>query len=279
MAVWVDPFTGNTIDTGDQDSPFYRTAAPLGSPTPMRPAGTVTQWDPITGATGFRTPSGFYDEDTTALMQSGQFTADRGRVLYMPGDEWKIIQSQSNLLSLQKRLEALGVLDGDYLEGSPDEKTAAAMKKVLEAANATGQKWDEVLAAAGGGKPSGQKKQPLVIELTDPDTLRAVLQNGAQKMFGRFIGEDTIQKVIDGYRAQEAAYQTAQNGPYDPNTGEPTGATGMSTVNKPPSEGGFNLQAVRQMYADHPVTAEMSQFIEHLGQAMNTFTQPVNSRG
>lgn len=207
MAVWVNPFTGRPVDS---DTP------PLGGPYPAIPAGNaIYQGDPsdmggaynvipVTAGGGTPTLTG----DLTFTGGYG-FQAARGAAFYMPGDEWRIISSYGDIANLQAALEAIGVLSGNYIVGQPDAKTAEAMKKVLEAANASGLSWEQVLSggldaaqSAGGGRGGGGGGGGGggAAVLTDDD-IRAFANQTAQNVLGRDLRTEEIDAFIPAFRA------------------------------------------------------------------------------
>lgn len=205
MAVWVDPFTGQAIDTD---------VAPVGGPTPAGPGGyAIYQGDPSDPASLTpRLNAGWsFSEGNTPFTGGYGFEADRGATFYFPGDEWSIIQSYGDLGNLQAALAAAGVLDGDYIEGMPDGKTAAAMKKVLEAANAAGLSWDQVLrggldaaaqkaAGRGGGGGSGGGGGGGAAAVTDEDII-ALANQTAQGVLGRNLRGEEVGAFIPAFRS------------------------------------------------------------------------------
>lgn len=204
MAVWVDPFTGIPVETD---------SAPLGGPYPAIPGGTaIYQGDPSDMGGNINTipitPGGGTPTLTGDLTFSGGygFQPDRGATFYFPGDEWRIISGYGDIGNLQAALVAAGVLDGDYLEGMPDAKTAAAMKKVLEAANASGLSWEQVLqgglAAAGsrgrGGGGGGGGGGGVAV-ISDED-IAALANQVAYDSLGRNLNEGEIANFIPAFR-------------------------------------------------------------------------------
>jgi hypothetical protein len=213
MAVWVDPFTGRPVESD---------VAPLGGPYPAIPGGWgVYQGDPSDfGAAGMLPygegnplaiqigPGGTSDVDLTFSGGYG-FAPDRGTVFYFPGDEWRIIQSYGDLEALQDVLDSMGLITGDYIRGAPDDKTAAAMKKVLEAANASGLSWEQVLqrgldsaaqlAARRGGGGGGGGRGGGVAAITDED-ITAIANEMARDVLGRKLNDEEIGRFIPAFR-------------------------------------------------------------------------------
>ncbi len=205
MAVWVDPFTGRPVDTD---------VAPLGGPYPAIPGGTgIYQGDPSDMGGNINTipitPGGGTPTLTGDLTFTGgySFQPDRGAVFYFPGDEWRIISSYGDIANLQAALEAAGLLDNGYIVGVPDAKTAGAMKKVLEAANASGLAWQDVLrvgldaatsaakSRGGGGGGGGGG----VAAVTDED-ITALANDTARSVIGRKLNDNEIASFIPAFR-------------------------------------------------------------------------------
>lgn len=199
MPIWVDPFTGQIVDTDSPD--------PIGGPYPVIPYGSATYASEhtvnlLTTPIGPGTKPGdiYYGSDPSLEF-------DRGPVFYMPGDEWRVIQGVGDLASLQAALEAAGVLNGDYLIGSPDEKTAAAMKIILASANASGQSWVDILRgslaaaeAAKAGRGSGSGSGSGGAAFISDDDIKAVLNKTAQGVIGRNLREDELGGMIGSFR-------------------------------------------------------------------------------
>ena len=192
MATWVDPFSGVAYDTS---------TPPLGD-YHVIPEGTgYYAVEYSTGTQEVRFPAGggdFHD-----YVQPGGYEADRGRMFYMPGDEYRILSAQGDLAGLQAALEAAGALSGDYLIGSPDAKTAAAMKKVLEAANAAGVGWEDILGrgldGAAGSRGRGGGGGGGVAFITDDD-VKALLNKASSGVLGRKLNGDEESALIGAFR-------------------------------------------------------------------------------
>lgn len=205
MGAYVNPFTGQIINTSDPESPYYGYPVPLGGPTPVIPEGTGVVAAGPSDEYGFMTTyvaPGGATPDLAGQQDLVGFQATRGNRFYFSGDEWTIIQQYEDIASLQAQLEAAGALTGDYLNGSPDEATAKAMAKVLAAANASGLSWQQVLtsgvsaalakkkAGAGGGGAAA---------LTDED-IKAIGNKVAQGVLGRNLNDEEIGNFVPAFR-------------------------------------------------------------------------------
>lgn len=237
---------------------------------------------------------GMFDPNTGLTSQAG--TAGPYNMgphpLYYDGDQYQPASwDTQSILTLQQKLHDAGLLK-TYRPGvyGPDEVTA--FSQVMALANGAGTTWGNYLdymaanpTAVGG---TASTHSPLVVRLKNPDDIRAVLQTGAKAVFGKFMSEDDIQKFISAYQGQQAAYQTAayQATGYNPETGQQDlGAQGQptaqgATLTEPPTTAeGMQTQFTRQMYQDHPVTAEMAEFVANFDNLLSTLAPGYASAG
>lgn len=164
------------------------------------------------------------------------------------------------MIALQARLEALGL--SNYTPGIWDPNSQAVFKSLLATANANGMTWEEALAQieASGGLKDATPKAPLQIQLTNPDDIRAMIQSGAQQVFGKYLSEADVNKFIASYQQQQAAAQTeAYN--MGNNAGTMTGP--VST------QGGVNEMFRRQFVADHTNEAGAAIFSNELDKILS----------
>lgn len=197
---------------------------------------------------------------------------------YYEGAEYEPASwNKDRIIELQAKLEALGLKN--YTPGRWDAQSRAAYKEVLSMANASGDTWEDMLngivADGGAGDGGGGGRDPLSVSITNPATLKAVLQEGAQKVFGRYMDTSIVERLIGAFQSQEAAYQTggyAAAG-YDPATGQQVGPGGGNTRVEPPSMAGLQLQQAEMMRSEHPETSEMAEFVSHFDTLLNTLTR------
>lgn len=181
--------------TSDQPSPIgvplgYQAAVPQSPTNVFEGSGAV--WDPGSG--------GVYYPETTPPR-------------YYEGDEYiPAGLDRDAMIALQARLEAFGL--SNYTPGAWDPASQKAFLYLLATANASGKTWQDVLAeteATGGLKGPGARgaeRAPLQVRLTNPDDIRAVLQAGAQQVYGKYVDEADIESFIQSYHAQQTAAQT-----------------------------------------------------------------------
>lgn len=201
--------------------------------------------------------------------------------------------SGETLAAIQSQMYRAGLYSGNYqpIYGQLHPEDINAFRSVIIglASNPSQASLSDYLSgAAQAGDKNGvnaRTKQPLVVSLRSADDIRAVLQAGANNVFGKFLSEDDVQKFINSYHAQQAGAQTAAyaQGGYNPETGQQdtsgSVATGGTVTQPPTSAEGMNLQLQQQMYADHPVTAEMAQFVNQFDALKSTLSQRLPGGG
>lgn len=210
------------------------------------------------------------------------------RPLYVNGDEWKELPTDgAELANLQHQLITAGYMDDkNIVFGSPDPKTASAMAELLGSSNATGKIWSKTLAerlAAAGQQPSTVKaarRDPLVINLDNPDDIRAMVQSGANQIFGKFLDPAEVEKFVSSYQSQQANYQTAayQASGFDPSTGQAVGPLDEqgrpqgrgTTLTAPATGAGAQEEFFRQMNATHPTATSAAIFTDQIGQMLQS---------
>lgn len=222
--------------------------------------------------------------------EAGYVELDNNNPLYVSGDEWKQLPTDgAELADLQHKLIAAGYMtDDNIVFGSPDAKTASAMAQLLGSSNATGKVWQTTLAARltmAGQQPQAGKKPlqgaPLTIQLTNPDDIKAVIQSGANQIFGKYLDPAEVDKFVSAYQGQEAAYQTAQQSaagldPYGREILNPDGtrATQPMTQTAPASSAGMQREFFDQMAAAHPTETRVAIFQDKLDEILNALKGP-----
>ena len=210
--------------------------------------------------------------------------------LYVLGDEWGELPTDGAALAeLQRQLIAAGYMDdSNVVFGSPDLKTASAMAELLGSSNATGKVWRttlaERLAMAGLQPPKKERAQalPLTIELSNPDDIRAMIQSGANEMFGKYLDPVEVEKFVSSYQAQQAAFQTEQYSAsgFEPATGreilnpDGTRATRSVTSTAPATGEGAQRQFFGQMAEAHPTETRAAIFTDKLDEIINGLLGP-----
>ena len=174
-----------------------------------------------------------------------------------------------SLAALQKRLYAggfypQGVDPNEVVLGVHDEQTYAAYQKVVQRAAgfyAAGKEHtiDDVLdmaagvwgqtggtAGRGGGGGGGRAgRQPLTVELTNPEDLQAVAQRTAVSTLGRALRPEELSRFVASFHASQRQEQTASYGAVEGGgtvTGAPSAATAAESFARraAPTEAGAN---------------------------------------
>lgn len=195
--------------------------------------------------------------------------AGGGQATYSDGDQWLPGSwGPQTIASIQAAMDAAGFLQGQWVSGAWNNESASAFESLLAAANAEGATWQDVLnrAVADPHNAAANQKQgrePLRVQLTNPDDIRGVIQSGAQQVYGKYIDPADVDKFISAYQAQETQQQTDYY-----NAGAPGAAGGVFT---PPaqSNAGINEQFTRQFQTQHPVEAGAGVFMDKLGKIIS----------
>lgn len=148
---------------------------------------------------------------------------------FREGDEWQFMgRSPREIASIQRMLDAAGLLTGTFSLGVWDAKTAGAMKKVLAHANRSGLTWQAALdqLASGGAALKAQRRgggggggggRAFVPRLSNPDDLKSIFKQASYTLLGAksFIDDATLDRMVSAYhqeeiRAQRAAFSGQQ---------------------------------------------------------------------
>lgn len=166
---------------------------------------------------------------------------------------------------MQVQLDSAGLYDkGDTIRlGVWDDTTVAAYTKLLKFANQGGydvptalqqlgtltaaERAERGLGSVGKGGAGGSSRQPLVVSLSNPTDLRALVRRTAQKTLGQGISEEQMNHFVGAYQQLERQYQQQAY--------EQAGAAG-GTVIEAPSVEAF---AEQQVEAADPVAAEATR--------------------
>lgn len=150
----------------------------------------------------------------------------------------------------------------------PQGTTYDAWKKVLIASQQAQSAGiditpDELLTDAVKRHQAAQKgigipKSPLVIQQTDPATLRGIAQQAAQDALGRNLSTDEVNQFVEAYHRQEAAiskqtYQASQD------------TSGGTHVINNLTDGSAKAQAEEMVEKAHPVEAGANRLAQYVG--------------
>lgn len=137
----------------------------------------------------------------------------------------------ADLITLQQRLLAGGFYSGDVEAedvafGTHDEDTLKAYERAITRAAAFNEAEadvtldeviDKAIGANAGKDKGGPKKDPLVIQLSDPEDVRRGVEAVARKAIGRKLSDAEREKFVGLWHAvqsqtQRAAYGAAETG-------------------------------------------------------------------
>lgn len=167
--------------------------------------------------------------------------------LYRKGDEVAPASyGPERIAMLQQLLVNAGLIEKGkkYRIGVWDTTSKKAYQSVLEYANAAGVGWQEALELmrGEGDVVEGPERQPLTVQLSNPDDLKKIAKGVGVKVLGRRLNDDELAKFVAAYQAEE---RRAQQEAYDL---APTGGT--VTAPADPS-----VMAEQQARKDNPVEA------------------------
>lgn len=180
--------------------------------------GTGDTYKYALGVTGRK----IYDEKGNLIRYEGykylgntgrQFQTQSGRMVgarpqtyepkYFSGDEDQVFNmSVEDLSSLQRAMNAVGLLGKNYAPGVADNATRAAYRNLLEQANGYGEDTDSAilrLASVGTGR-TGQLTQYRVSNEAD---VKAVISRVSRETLGRNLGEGDLTRLAQMYRDLE----------------------------------------------------------------------------
>lgn len=227
---------------GNEGSPAYDSGPPVAptdtGPT-LSPIGVAPDYIAAVRPTGNILPT----QGVPGGPGAGQVRPTAPR--YMNGDEWTLFvgMSPETIALLQEQLQEAGYIGvGTNVNyGSWDGTTASAMREILAVANVQGSDWEaafqsvtvnapgyltqarEADAAAAAEKAERERKarEPTPLgppPLTNPDELRAVVQQVARRTVGRKVDEQWVNQFISQYQAMESARFSDQQ--WDPDSGQ-----------------------------------------------------------
>lgn len=190
---------------------------------------------------------------------------------YFDGDQFAPMSWDVNaIIDLQSRLHAAGLLS-KYRPGIFSEDEISAYSRLLAMANGAGTSADQYLnylTSVGAGEEIGADKTraPLTISLTNENDIRAVLQAGAQQVFGKYVSENDIAKFVNSFHQQET---TAQTDAYNQ-----AGSEGGTITAPPSTAAGMNREFTDQFTAEHPTEARASIFSSKLNDIISSLIGP-----
>ena len=117
---------------------------------------------------------------------------------------------------LQRKLEAAGLLDpGDYQVGVYDRETEAAYTSILAHANLNNMDVNSAISDLQSRinqfgrttKPSGPTREPLVINITNPDQIAELASQVAVRTIGRRLSPEEANRYAQSYNELERSFQ------------------------------------------------------------------------
>ena len=177
---------------------------------------------------------------------------------YKTGQDATILSQMSpdEIYDLQLGLNQAGMLDS-FAPHQLDQSTRNAFIQILTEANITGKPWTQVLGEHVANpilktKQGTQERPPLVINLTNPDDIRASFTTVARSLLGEKPQEADVLRFIANYQAQERSAQEQQ---YAATYAAPGGQNyygAGGTITNAPGAQGMQQQAEDVTRAEHP---------------------------
>jgi len=145
--------------------------------------------------------------------------------LYKPDDVLKAAPTgSSGRWALQQQMVMVGLLDPeDFTPGIWDAESRNAFEELLGIANTMGVSYQTALTrmaeaggvggavpdeSGGGGAAGGEAgPPPLVLNPSDPETLKAIVDRAAMDIYGRGLTDEEASKIVNTYLAFEEATQ------------------------------------------------------------------------
>lgn len=157
---------------------------------------------------------------STTKKQRNRAKKAAQRPLYRVGADITILNkmSQENIAGIQSALWRLGLINKNFQPGIADALTHTAFNKILAGANRASMQWQDylgdrlALAEETGFDPnellSGPVRDPLQIQLTSPEDIKAILAGLSSKSIGRKLGPKEEEGFISQVHARETKAQT-----------------------------------------------------------------------
>ena len=245
-------------------------AKPIGGmPATYQPPGVYRPGLPETGAVG-GDPQGKLGTYTVPGTAPTPLGAVPQGVQYFEGAQFSELPNNPQVLQmLQGVMIQTGFLDPKGVTfGSPDPKTMAAFKEVLKESNIIGTDWHTTLnnrlASTGADSSAATRAAQtpaLVINLANPEDIKATAQKTAQTLLGQSLPPDELDRFVQTFQASQTAAQTADyNAKYGtflsggnasgPGGGGPT--AGGTTTQEASTEAGMGRMAAKQIEQQHP---------------------------
>lgn len=207
--------------------------------------------------TRFPAEAGFRVRDVVYDIEAG-VAAVASR--YREGDEWRFTASSpEDIASIQRMLDAAGLLTGDFALGVWDNKTASAMKQVLAYANRSGLTWQAALqrmASGGAALKAGRRSgggggvgRVFAPQVSNPEELKSIFKQASYTLLGgkSFIDDATLDRMVTAYQQEEIRAQRE--------------AFNRSTAVAPPSPQTFAEQQIEQT---DPKGVEAARFASYV---------------
>jgi hypothetical protein len=199
------------IPTGDDGTTSY-----IGVPDDYTSTRTTRKKTPVkTGGFG---PKTYQSQETV-------------KPRYVSGDEYGPAgQSPSAIARQQQAMVDAGILGKGFRLGIWDDKTSAAMRKLLGYANQWGVSADQALSrlasAPGGDEGEGRYGQTYTVKTADPARLRLETDDLAKSLLGRKLSEEEreryVQQAIMEDRAQQERGIASQKATSEPGAADQT---------------------------------------------------------
>lgn len=220
-AAYLDPAPPNGGDfTDEEDRPNYIGVGDNAIVPPSPGLGTTSMWP---GGT----PANPYPEGITGRLPQ-----------YEDGDEWELFDTLSPeaVAGIQEAFQEAGLIpvSATLPYGTWDQQTANAMRQVLSLANASGNNWEYTfrqMARNAPGYLTAEREEQAAAEearntptplppfkASNPDDLRAVVQQVARRTIGRKADEAFVNKFVNDWQTYESSRYSNQR--WDPDQGQ-----------------------------------------------------------
>lgn len=170
---------------------------------------------------------------------------------YFSGDEDRIYGlSIENLSSLQRAMNAVGLLGDNYSPGIADNATRNAFANLLEQANGYAEDYDAAilrLASVGAGRGKGSLTQYRVSNESD---VKAVISRVSKQQLGRTLGEGDLTRLAQMYRQLEKE------------AGLAAGSNTVAEVVAAPSPEAFTESQLGKMFPEETNAREFGSYLE-----------------
>lgn len=196
----------------------------------------------------YGTTSGAGAETRTPMVVKGREVEPK----YFSGDEDQIFgMSVENLSSLQRAMNAVGLLGDKYAPGVADNATRAAFRNLLEQANGYGEDYDAAILrlASTGTAGRGNLTQYRVSNEKD---IKAVISRVSRETLGRNLGEGDLNRLAQLYRTLERE------------AGLAAGSQTQQEIVAAPSPEAFTESQLGKMFPDETNARQFGSYLEAL---------------